>query len=146
MSDDYEAAVKAAHGLAIERDQLNAEIGELRGFLARKGYRPCDIPTCNCGSWHGGADRANLDKQIEYTVALQRAIEHHCRGAIVPPDLAAECPNHAEMLNARLAAAPVAWRYHRKGRLQWDGWSYTEVEPREDNRLVIEELRGANAS
>lgn len=23
-------------------------------FLERHGYRRCDIPACNCGSWHGG--------------------------------------------------------------------------------------------
>lgn len=28
-------------------------------FLDRHGFRRCDIPACNCGSWHGGhaADR-----------------------------------------------------------------------------------------
>lgn len=25
----------------------------LRDFLRREGYRRCDIPACNCGSWHG---------------------------------------------------------------------------------------------
>lgn len=23
-------------------------------FIERRGYRRCDIPACNCGSWHGG--------------------------------------------------------------------------------------------
>lgn len=24
----------------------------LQSFLEREGYRRCDIPACNCGSWH----------------------------------------------------------------------------------------------
>ncbi len=29
-------------------------------FLERHGYRRCDIPACNCGSWHGGHANARL--------------------------------------------------------------------------------------
>ena len=25
---------------------------ELQGVLLRNGFTPCDIPACNCGSWH----------------------------------------------------------------------------------------------
>lgn len=28
-------------------------IEDLRDFLLREGYTRCDIPACNCGSWHG---------------------------------------------------------------------------------------------
>ena len=48
-------------------DRLRAEIKQLQqdlvigirqrqnkaeDFLTREGYRACDIPACNCGSWH----------------------------------------------------------------------------------------------
>jgi hypothetical protein len=38
------------------------------GFIADEGYRRCDIPACNCGSWHGGhaADRL---REISDTLA-----------------------------------------------------------------------------
>ena len=42
------------------------------------------------------------DKRMEYAIALQRAIEHHCHGERVPPEVAAKCPHHARMLNDRL--------------------------------------------
>lgn len=37
---------------AIEK--LSAEVERRADFMARAGYRPCDIPACNCDSWHGG--------------------------------------------------------------------------------------------
>ena len=36
---------------------------------------------------------------MSYSVALQRAIEHHCRGVFVPKEIAEECPYHAKLLN-----------------------------------------------
>jgi hypothetical protein len=45
------------------------------------------------------------DKKMEYAIALQRAIEHHCRGEEVPPEIAVECPHHARMLNDHRAGA-----------------------------------------
>lgn len=41
---------------------------------------------------------------IDYAIALQRAIEYHCKGKVVPDEIARECPYHAEMLNKNLAA------------------------------------------
>ena len=31
-----------------------SDFDDLEDFLVRRGYRPCDIPACNCGSYHGG--------------------------------------------------------------------------------------------
>lgn len=31
-------------------------------WIARRGYRRCDIPACNCGMWHGGNVEARLDE------------------------------------------------------------------------------------
>lgn len=42
-----------------------------------------------------------------YAIALQRAIEHHCRGKLVPEMIASDCPHHAKMLNESLAPSPV---------------------------------------
>lgn len=35
-----------------EIERLRAERDELRDVLLRGGFVPCDIPACNCGSWH----------------------------------------------------------------------------------------------
>ena len=43
------------------------------------------------------------DTDMAYTIALQRAIEWHCEGKDVPPDVAELCPYHAEELNMTLA-------------------------------------------
>lgn len=46
-------------------------------------------------------------KRIEpdYTISLQRAIEHHCNGKIIPKEIADLCPHHAEKLNKYTAKA-----------------------------------------
>ena len=41
-------------------------------------------------------------KAIRYAIGLQRAIEYHCRGEIVPERVAEGCPYHAAKLNERL--------------------------------------------
>ena len=35
--------------IGIRQRQNKAE-----DFLMREGYRACDMPACNCGSWHKG--------------------------------------------------------------------------------------------
>ncbi|HMM73766.1 MAG TPA: hypothetical protein PKC22_16350, partial [Rhodocyclaceae bacterium] len=37
---------------AAEIERLRSERAELRDVLLRNGFVPCDIPACNCGSWH----------------------------------------------------------------------------------------------
>jgi len=36
------------------RAALQAENAELRAFITHQGFQRCDVPTCNCGSYHGG--------------------------------------------------------------------------------------------
>lgn len=48
------------------------------------------------------------EKQTDYSIALQRAIEYRCRNELVPPDIAALCPHHAAKLNALLMQEPEA--------------------------------------
>ena len=51
---------------------------------------------------------AQPDTDMDYAIALQRAIEWHCKGKAVPPEVAARCPHHAEKLNKALALAQPA--------------------------------------
>lgn len=43
--------------------------------------------------------RLRYEQCLKYSIALQRAIEAHCRGEHVDER---QCPHHAKMLNARL--------------------------------------------
>jgi len=42
---------------ADEFDELDAR----RDFMRREGYRMCDIPACNCNSWHGRGSLLNKE-------------------------------------------------------------------------------------
>jgi len=44
-------------------------------------------------------------RQEDYSIALQRAVEYHCKGKLVPEYIAKECPHHAAMLNRHLSEA-----------------------------------------
>ena len=44
-----------------------------------------------------------LRKQILYSIALQRAIEYHCKNLEIPEEITIKCPHHAKMLNLQLA-------------------------------------------
>lgn len=48
-----------------------------------------------------GDDDEFMDDGL-YAIALQRAIEAHCRGEKVHPEVAAKCPHHAAKLDADL--------------------------------------------
>lgn len=43
------------------------------------------------------------DKYLNYGIALQRAIEQHCRGLNVSEQVAKNCPFHARLLDEFLA-------------------------------------------
>ena len=45
-------------------------------------------------------DREN--EILDYSIALQRAIEYHCAGKIVPDEISKQCPHHAKKLNDSL--------------------------------------------
>lgn len=40
--------------LRAELSEATARALKAEAFIAGNGYRRCDIPACNCGSWHGG--------------------------------------------------------------------------------------------
>jgi len=50
-------------------------------------------------------------EDVTYAIALQRAIEIHCKGEIVPESVSVLCPHHAAKLNATLPAQPVQEPY-----------------------------------
>lgn len=51
------------HECAIARMlELEAENDKALDFISSRGYRRCDIPACNCGSWHGGHAMDRLDE------------------------------------------------------------------------------------
>lgn len=41
---------------------IQAELGRCLNFIESRGYRRCDIPACNCGSWHGGHAQQRLQE------------------------------------------------------------------------------------
>jgi len=43
-------------------------------------------------------------KTTDYTIAIQRAIEYHCKDRLIPEDIATQCPHYAEMLNRHLTS------------------------------------------
>lgn len=53
-----------------------------------------------------GAVREGADGMLAYAIALQRAIEIHCAGEVVPEEIARECPWCAHKLNEKLRAQP----------------------------------------
>jgi len=54
---DTEAAYQTAARTCTEIEQ---DRNRLEGFIEREGYRRCDIPACNCGSFHAGDAHARL--------------------------------------------------------------------------------------
>lgn len=67
---DYVRLKFELKALRQERDTLARRVAELEGFIAQRGYRRCDIPACNCPSFHGGHAEQRL-KEIE-DVCLER--------------------------------------------------------------------------
>lgn len=46
--------------------------------------------------------RCRNEREIDYSIALQRAIEYHCKGMVIPEAIFKQCPHHAGMLNDNL--------------------------------------------
>lgn len=61
--DKWERAEAAEAQIAALRtrvEEAERERDDARWFIAAEGYRRCDVPACNCGSWHGGHAMARL--------------------------------------------------------------------------------------
>lgn len=48
------------------QDDLSEENDKLKDFLASRGYSRCNIPACNCGSFHGGHADERLRELSDY--------------------------------------------------------------------------------
>lgn len=54
---------------ADEIERLRAEVVRLTDVLRRNGFRECDIPACNCGSWHHVGGFAERFREIDEATA-----------------------------------------------------------------------------
>lgn len=85
-------------------------------FLRRHGYRRCDIPACNCGSWHGGHANARLNELRE---AFEQD-EHTNTNGKTLLNLVCETLSERDALRAALIAVtkePQGCRFCHAGRL-----------------------------
>jgi outer membrane murein-binding lipoprotein Lpp len=41
-----------------------SEVDDLKDILLRNGFVPCDVPACNCGSWHPRYGATALIREI----------------------------------------------------------------------------------
>ena len=93
-AEQYFAAADAENYLPLPQGParlvavLEAAIADCKKQLSR----------LKCAMWNDAA-------MTNYAIALQRAIEHHCRGQSVPDYIAKQCPHHAQLLNAHLESA-----------------------------------------
>lgn len=49
-----------------------AELDARRHRMVRDGYRECDMPACNCGSWHKQRSRS----EVEMIMLIKTMIEN----------------------------------------------------------------------
>lgn len=70
----------------VELQEFRARAQKADGFLEREGYRRCDIPACNCGSWHlqNGRESVRADdvwqSHLDQEVAVLRDIAERLSG------------------------------------------------------------------
>lgn len=60
--------------LTAERDAAKQDAIELRYVLRRANFSPCDVPACNCGSWH---ERTTGDGFYARFLEIDEAIGSH---------------------------------------------------------------------
>ena len=99
---------------------LEAENVALRDFIARRGYVSCDIPACNCGSFHRGHAEARLTEIYE--------VLGGCNGTTPVPEIErmqAHNTRLEEALEALLPFALIGRRMKRDGlsggEVVWEG-------------------------
>ena len=55
------------------------------------------------GEVGAGSEKGFQSDCLDYSIALQQAIEYHCKSLSVPKSIANKCPHHAHKLNSHLA-------------------------------------------
>jgi hypothetical protein len=102
ISDGTDAiAALLAYGERMESDTPRTDANEWRTRVG--DLRVVDADFARKLERELAAMEKQRDEQVDYSIALQRAIEHHRRGVAVPPQIASNCPHHAQMLNEHLA-------------------------------------------
>ena len=48
--------------IGLSREELLRRAEHAECFIRARGYITCDIPACNCNSWHGGHAERRLDE------------------------------------------------------------------------------------
>lgn len=49
-----------------DADMLRHRLDKAEEFIGFRGYRRCDMPACNCGSWHGGHAEMRMNEIADY--------------------------------------------------------------------------------
>jgi len=79
--------------------------------------------------------RGMYESQLDYGVALQRAIEFHCKNEYVPMEVFTECPHHSKMLNQNLTENEDLKIAFDNGKLQGEmdqgEWALQQVEKKD---------------
>ena len=126
-SEDAMRRAKPKRGGRNEQAKLRdatavvAEVQRLQWFIEAEGYRRCDVPACNCGSFHGGhanqrlhelfdtLDPANgqtaLARAEELRAENARLIEDRARFPDRPDDIGCMIGAHVANERARRQAA-----------------------------------------
>jgi len=92
-----------------------------------------------CAMWNDAA-------MTNYAIALQRAIEHHCRGQSVPDYIAKQCPHHAQLLNAHLESAASLLRADSELRAEVEQLRDTQQRLEEGNMAMAAKIAALQAS
>ena len=48
------------------------------------------------------SEKSGEKEMTDYSIALQKCIEHHVRDKVIPKDIAKQAPHHAKLLNDKL--------------------------------------------
>jgi len=90
-------------------------------------------------------ERKNVE-MTNYAIALQRAIEYHCRGQSVPDYIAKQCPHHAQLLNAHLESAASLLRADSELRAEVEQLRDTQQRLEEGNMAMAAKIAALQAS
>jgi hypothetical protein len=73
------AALEAENArLVREWDMARHKIRRFEWWLNANGYRGCDVPACNCGSWHGGHSERRVGELREALKELVATVRGEC--------------------------------------------------------------------
>jgi hypothetical protein len=123
VEDELIEAQKIRHNLRMDRQELQSQLDRAAILIAEQSEE--------LASLRAEVERLTKerDSQIEYSIALQRAIETHCRGGVLQFPEAAKAHHHAELLAAHTESAECQLADARKA---------LEAGQTARNRLILE--------